>query len=195
MKTKRQITLLTIFFCLFFSCKTKHDNVIMIQPYSDFNEKLSGEIHKQILGIYPNTVIERSIPLPIGAYYKPKDRYRSDILIKYLSHSIGRDTIVIGMTTKDISTTKDSIEDWGIMGLGYCPGNACVVSTFRLTKTRLEEQFYKVALHELGHTLGLKHCSDKTCLMRDAEGGNPLDKEKGFCTTCKSLLKTKGWNL
>jgi archaemetzincin len=195
MSAKRPITLLTIFFCLFCSCKTNHDKVILIQPYSDFNEKLSGQVHKQMMDIYPNIVIAKTIPLPIGAYYKLRDRYRADSLIKYMSRSIGQDTIVIGMTTRDISTTKDSIADWGIMGLGYCPGNACVVSTFRLSKTKLSDQFYKVALHELGHTLGLKHCPDKTCLMRDAEGGNPLDKEKDFCPSCKSLLKTKGWNL
>ncbi len=80
------------------------------------------------------------------------------------------------------------------MGLGYCPGNACVVSTFRLDKDNLSNQFYKVAIHELGHTQGLPHCTAKTCLMRDAEGKNNLDNEFDFCEKCKKLLKAKGWN-
>jgi archaemetzincin len=35
----------------------------------------------------------------------------------------------------------------------------------------------------------------KTCFMRDAEGGNPLNEEKEFCSTCKSFLVKKGWRL
>ena len=81
------------------------------------------------------------------------------------------------------------------MGLGYRPGNACVVSSYRLSKKNKTEQFYKVALHELGHTEGLPHCKNKTCLMRDAEGGNPLNEEKEFCISCKKYLKGKKWNI
>lgn len=81
------------------------------------------------------------------------------------------------------------------MGLGYRPGNACVASSFRLTKKNKTQQFHKVALHELGHTQGLPHCPDKSCLMRDAEGGNPLDEEKAFCASCRQYLKSKNWKL
>ena len=62
-------------------------------------------------------------------------------------------------------------------------------------KKNKTEQFYKVALHELGHTEGLPHCKNKTCLMRDAEGGNPLNEEKEFCISCKKYLKGKKWNI
>lgn len=52
---------------------------------------------------------------------------------------------------------------------------------------------YKVLVHEIGHTEGLDHCPEKTCLMRDAEGGNPLDEETDFCERCKAHLQRKGW--
>jgi archaemetzincin len=81
------------------------------------------------------------------------------------------------------------------MGLGYRPGNSCIISTFRVTKEKLEEQTYKLALHEFGHTQGLPHCLGKTCLMRDAEGKNHLDKLKGYCEFCKNYLKDKGFKL
>ncbi|MFB9845298.1 hypothetical protein [Mucilaginibacter ginsenosidivorans] len=115
--------------------------------------------------------------------------------MNYLSRPGVADTVVIGLTDKDISTRKGSINDWGIMGLGFQPGNACVISTFRLSKERRMDQFYKLALHELGHTQGLPHCNKRTCLMRDAEGGNHLDEETGFCESCRSFLKSKGWLL
>lgn len=33
---------------------------------------------------------------------------------------------------EDIATKKGSVDNYGIMGLGYQPGNACIVSAFRL---------------------------------------------------------------
>ncbi|MFL5753076.1 MAG: matrixin family metalloprotease [Bacteroidia bacterium] len=101
--------------------------------------------------------------------------------------------MTIGITSKDISTTKDQYKDWGVMGLGFCPGNSCIASTFRLGKKEIPIQLFKVAIHELGHTQGLNHCEVKTCFMRDAEGGNPTNEEKEFCPKCKLILINAGW--
>ena len=127
------------------------------------------------------------------AYYPKRNRYRADSLINFLSKHTPDGHITIGLTTKDISTTKGAIADWGVMGLGFCPGKACIVSTFRLSKDQKLMQLFKVAIHELGHTQGLPHCSVKTCFMRDAEGRNPTNEEKEFCPTCKAFLISKGW--
>lgn len=81
------------------------------------------------------------------------------------------------------------------MGLGYQPRQACVVSTYRLSKNNLKEQYFKVAIHELGHTQGLNHCANISCLMTDAKGKNTTDKENGFCERCKAFLKKKGFRL
>lgn len=103
--------------------------------------------------------------------------------------------VYVGITTRDISTTKDDIPDWGIMGLGFQPGPASVVSTFRLHKNNVPEELFKVAIHEVGHTMGLAHCEVRTCFMRDAEGKNSTGEEKEFCPQCKKYLLAKGWIL
>lgn len=171
------------------------NKVIVIQPLGSFSPGLTQLVYKQLKAINPPTVIRQPIALPAEAYYAPRKRYRADTLIRYLARHIGSDTIVIGITDKDISTHKGAVADWGVMGLGYCPGKSCVVSTYRLSQKDLSAQFYKVAIHELGHTQGLPHCAEKTCFMRDAEGGNPLNEEEGFCASCKTYLKRKGWRL
>lgn len=182
----------------FLSCRghlTHANRVIVIQPLGDFPSSQSDLVYRELRKINANVLVRPAIPLPATAWYVPRNRYRADSLIRYLKRFGNVDTVIIGLTSKDISTTKNNIEDWGVMGLGYNPGNACVVSTFRLSKANQSEQFYKVAIHELGHTQGLPHCSEKACFMRDAEGGNPLNEEKDFCASCKPFLKSKGWQL
>jgi len=177
------------------SCQhiTHANRAIAIQPFNDFMPTLTKSVFTKLKEISPNTILRTPLQLPTKSFYPPKNRYRADLLIKYLSDFGSADTVVIGLTNKDISTTKGDILDFGVMGLGYCPGNSCVVSTFRLAKTNLSEQFYKLVIHELGHKQGLPHCSNKTCFMRDANGKNVFNEVKDFCPSCKSFLKNKGW--
>jgi archaemetzincin len=170
-----------------------HSMAIIIQPFDDVDSAKSAFVYKQILKVYPLVRLYKPIRIPSKAYYPARNRYRADSIIAFLSQKSPNGQIVIGLTSKDISTTKDSIMDWGVMGLGYRPGNACVASDFRLNKMNRYDQFFKVALHELGHTQGLPHCSEKTCFMRSAEGRNPTNEEVDFCTKCKKELIKKGW--
>ena len=175
--------------------KRQAQKVIVIQPLGDFELEQSNKVLSEIRIVNPNVVLRKNIPFPEKAYYKPRNRYRADSIIKNLKNNIGQDSVIVGLSNCDISTTKNRIKDWGVMGLGYRPGKACVVSDFRLTVKNKNQQFYKLVLHELGHTAGLPHCTVKTCLMRDAEGGNHLDEENDFCRNCKNFLLKKGWEL
>ena len=173
----------------------KVKRVIVIQPLGNFKLTQAKKVFAQIKTINPDVVLKDNIPFPENSVYKPRNRYRADSIIKSLHYNIGRDSVIVGLSNSDISTTKNGVKDWGVMGLGYQPGKACVVSDFRLSNKNKNEQFYKLVLHELGHTAGLPHCETKTCLMRDAKGGNPFDQEKDFCSNCKRFLKSKGWKL
>lgn len=149
----------------------------------------------KLKSVCPNITLLNPAPLPDQARYEPRNRYRANKLIYWLKDRVNDDEVVIGLTSKDISTTKNEIKDFGVMGLGFNPGKACIVSTFRLNKQHLQQQLFKVSVHELGHTRGLDHCSEKTCFMRDAKGGNPIDEEKEFCESCRKFLIKKGWIL
>lgn len=168
---------------------------LFIQPLGDFNPQLARENLKALKKNFPSTRLLPTIPLFPSAYNKPRDRYRADSILKLTRYKYGLDTLMILMTNRDISVTKNRIKDWGIMGLAHSPGNVCVVSTYRLDKSKLAEQLYKVSIHELGHTQGLLHYPLKSCYMRDASGGNPLDEELGFCPNCKKVMENKGWRM
>lgn len=168
---------------------------VHLQPLDDGSRAYTSYILSEVKKIYPDVILHEPIAMPRHAWYSPKKRYRADSLIVWLKNRMKKGEVVVGITTKDISTTKKEVGDYGVMGLGFRPGKACVASTFRLNKRNLREQLFKVVIHELGHTQGLDHCPVKTCFMRDARGGNPLDEEKEFCGKCRSVLAGRGWNL
>ena len=203
MKNLAKIVFCFTLFSLIFSCEKSKDNAvkngeeitILIQPFEDVKPKQLAEISENIRKIYPKIKILKPIKFPQNTYYEPRNRYRADSIIKYLRTKTPNNCVTLALTNKDISVTKGKVADFGVMGLGYRPGNACVASSFRLNPKNKNEQFYKIAIHELGHTQGLKHCPDKTCFMRDAEGKNPTNEEKDFCQNCKKVLRSKNWKI
>jgi archaemetzincin len=142
---------------------------------------------------FKKVIINPRVNLPMSSYYPARSRYRADSLLSFLGRQTNDGCHTIGLTTKDISTTKGDYIDWGVMGLGNCPGKACVASSFRLKGKNPIEKLYKVAIHELGHTEGLPHCLVESCFMRDAEGQDNTDQETGFCAACKHKLIQAGW--
>lgn len=181
------------FFYLFFISPVK-PVTIELQPFSDISKQEVTYVFNELKKVHPFIVLKQSIELPRSAFYSKRNRYRADTLIHYLSKRTLNNHVIIGLTTKDISTTKGNVYDWGVMGLSFCPGNACIASDFRLSNKDRYNQLFKVTIHELGHTQGLYHCPVGTCFMQSAKGKNSTSKEIGFCTKCKSFLVTKGWN-
>ena len=164
---------------------------VIIQPLGITDTACLSFLKKSIPRFYNVEVkLSTTEPLPAYAFYTPRQRYIVDSLLHFLRlKSANKNEYVLGVTATDIATSKGDIVNWGVMGLGYQPGNACVISSFRI-KSNLKSQhqvfdrFLKLALHELGHNFGLSHCADQHCIMVDAEGKNKLDGEEKLCKNC-----------
>lgn len=194
---------------LFLNCQNNSTQklTVGIQPYGDFPKDKTDTIAKTIADFYQiKTVVLPAKELYKEAFTEVKSpRYRADKMINLQKkNKVDSLDFVLGLTSKDISVTKKDkwgkiktptykYADWGIMGLAYCPGNSCIVSTFRIQHPNLKThftRFKKVAVHEFGHNLGLPHCTDKTCVMTDAvESVKTIDNAKlGLCGKCKAQL-------
>lgn len=165
---------------------------VVLVPLGKISPKTVLDIKIGLQPIFKRVNLQGNTRMPKQAFYAPRNRYRADTLIRWMSRRAKENEVYVGITEQDISTTKGQFADYGVVGLGFQPGKACVVSNFRLKDKR---SFYKVVIHELGHTAGLPHCPNMSCFMRDADGGDHTNEEKGFCDKCKLFLQRKGWRL
>jgi archaemetzincin len=85
-----------------------------------------------------------------------------------------------------------------VFGEAQIGGANAIVSVHRLREefyglpgddAKLDERLAKEALHELGHTLGLRHCLDWRCAMASSHSVERLDlKSAAFCRPCLRIL-------
>lgn len=188
-------TLLTIFIFIIFNTYTLlGEKVIVIQPYTGIEKSKMEYVVRELKQVFPNVVMNQEIFLDHSLRNKSGSRFRADLILKDLSKK-QINGIVVGLTSKDISTSYKGRADWGVMGLSYLNGNACVISTFRLKGNNVPEKYFKLAIHEIGHAEGLKHCPQSACYMRDAKGRDHLNGLHSFCASCKKHLQRNGWKL
>jgi archaemetzincin len=86
-----------------------------------------------------------------------------------------------------------------VFGEAQLGGPAAIISAHRLRESyygmpedpaRLSERVFKNALHELGHTFGLRHCDEWSCVMSSAHAVERLDaKQVAYCPRCKAVLE------
>ena len=167
---------------------------IDLQPFGDFTQKeanqLKEELEKHLVPIYLSEIeVLPKKDIPASCLYKPRNRYWAGNILGFLKQqNQGSDFVTIGLTHRDISTSIHGNYNYGIMGLSFRPGNACVVSTFRLKR---KDDLWKVTTHEFLHSRGLPHCKkdDLKCLMQDAHGKNTFFMKNGLCQDCQKALK------
>lgn len=116
---------------------------------------------------------------------------------------------------RDFARLSGVSEDYYLAGIGYLdayePGlnfvfglaslrdKACAVFTKRLkpgvtggvvNKDLYVERVVKEVAHELGHLAGLRHCSNRECVMSFSNSVSEVDaKKRFFCEECSRLLR------
>jgi archaemetzincin len=86
-----------------------------------------------------------------------------------------------------------------VFGEAQLTNGGAVVSAHRLRQEfygmpsdteLLQERLLKESLHELGHTYGLRHCPDYSCVMSSSNGVERIDlKGADFCPNCAKLIR------
>jgi len=114
------------------------------------------------------------------------------VLLEYHLESVGTDRI-LGITASDLFVPGMNF----VFGEARCPGNAAVVSSFRLhqfndsdEEERFRQRVRKEAVHEIGHMIGLQHCSNANCVMHFSKTLTDTDiKSDDYCSECKTQVE------
>ena len=122
--------------------------------------------------------------------------HSTEILKKILQRPPSASWKVLGVTEMDLYIPVLTF----VFGEAQLADGGAVVSAHRLRQEfygmptdpkLLHERLLKESLHELGHTYGLRHCPDYTCVMSAANGVERIDlKRDEFCPTCAQALPT-----
>lgn len=189
-----------------FSIKSGNENkLIALLPLGNYHKEVLDSLQKTVSTFFNRgVIILNDLPIP-QKFITADNSCNADSLLTLLSHYTN-DTIaeVIGITTNDIYQVTEThylkegkshsfVFNKSILGLGYMNSNACIISTYKLTspdKKLLNNRLRKVVLHEMGHNLGLEHCSNDSCLMSAQNGHMVMLNRAGgdFCVRCRRSL-------
>jgi len=142
-----------------------------------------------------NPVIEQRHGFPRRTRSPRAGAYKAGVVLDWLDTlAIDHDGKIMGLTEADIVTKKGKHPIWGILGIGSIDGRCSLISTYRMKRkwenggapeVLVRERLWKIAIHELGHTLGLEHCPKVGCIMEDGHGTvKTVDRDTELCESC-----------
>jgi len=125
------------------------------------------------------------------AYSRARGQYHSTEILKRLVQDPHAESWrILGVTDLDLYIPILTF----VFGEAQFAAAAALVSTHRLRPEfygmpqdpeLLQARLLKEALHELGHTFGLRHCSDYLCVMSSSHSAERIDlKQAEFCPAC-----------
>ena len=179
--------------------------MIIIQPIGNVEEKILELLKKFISNIFNTKCIvsNQNLKVPENAYNPLRNQYHSTKLLLFLKNRMefkrsrresppfqGEDvTRVLGVTDVDLYAPHLNF----VFGEAESPGKFAIISTYRLrhlNKRIFIERVLKEAIHELGHTFGLAHCGNPSCVMYFSNSITDTDKKSYmFCNMCLKKLK------
>jgi len=166
---------------------------IDIQPINKIDKKLLLELQRCLLKKNIKTRLLKSDNLPKVAWNKNRKQWDAVIILEKIDKKG-----ILAITNEDIYEGGMNF----IYGLADLEGSA-IVSTFRLrpefymnkpNQNKLLARLTKECLHEIGHTLGLKHChrmiKGKPCVMTFSTNIHEIDKKSdNFCKEDARMLE------
>lgn len=133
---------------------------------------------------------------PTPAYHPERQQFHSSEILQRMQALVQpQDWRVLGVAEVDLYIPILKY----VFGEAQMGGPCAIVSTYRLRQefyglpdddALLRERVLKEAIHELGHTLHLRHCEDYRCAMASSHSVEWIDlREHSLCAACLYQLE------
>ncbi len=134
---------------------------------------------------------------PSPAYHSERQQFHSSELLQCMQGLVQpKDWRFLAVTNVDLYIPILKY----VFGEAQIGGPCAVVSLFRLRQefygldrddALLSRRLLKESIHELAHTLDLRHCQDYRCVMASSHAVEWIDlRESCLCQTCRRQLES-----
>jgi archaemetzincin len=173
---------------------------IHLIPISLHDPQLLSQLCEDVGHVFHSPTTLRPMPINAStALDASRQQYHSgQLLVDILSCAPEGNSKLLGVTAHDLFLPVLTF----VFGQAQVRNRAAIYSTFRLRNEfyglppdpeLLYERALKEALHELGHTFGLRHCLMHPCAMNASTYVEDIDlKPPGFCDACWAGIEEHG---
>jgi len=167
-----------------------------ILPIGQVDATILFRVRDGLVKFFPETtcsIINEQLVLSEKDFDRNRKQYRSNVILNTLQgYAAQRKDVarVLGIVDADIFVPELNF----VFGEATCPGKVALISLWRLKPEFYEESPHmelfaarsvKEAVHEIGHTLGLRHCSRSACVMHFSNSILDTDRKQSLlCDHC-----------
>lgn len=173
--------------------------MLYIRPVGAVEDGLIQELRADLSGyLGVRARIMPPMPIPEGCFESARNQYYSTRVLREMVKEVPKDAAkILGLIDKDLCIPILTF----VFGEAQLGGVVSIVSLARLRQEfhglapdrgLLYERLFKESLHELGHTYGLVHCPDRSCVMYLSNTVLDVDRKRGaFCSHCGTDLRER----
>ena len=171
--------------------------IIQLASIGNVDQEMMQMIGRHVKEMFGLEVrLYTSLPVPDYAFDEKRKQYNSTEILKHIAPLCSLDVSkFLAVTDADLFIPMMTF----VYGQAQLSGKVAIVSLARLTqvfyglapnKDLVVRRTRKEVSHELGHTFGLVHCSNRTCLMSLSTEIMQIDvKSEDLCRSCWIVLQ------
>jgi archaemetzincin len=172
-------------------------NLLQLLPVGTIDHSLLQELQAaipQCLSV--SCEISPTVLDPEPSFHAERQQYHSSEILQRMQFVAGGKWRVLGVASVDLYIPILKY----VFGEAQVGGPCALVSTCRLRQEfyglkadnqLLSRRLLKESIHELGHTLNLRHCEDYRCVMASSHAVEWIDlREASLCEVCMARARS-----